>query len=224
VIRHAPETFKNIIHQATSFIDVFWNNVFSNHLISTPEQLAKTEKDALEMVQKIQDETIRGLYHKEIKYRFKQLDYSLKNPNYKVKKKIKITLPDTDKILLAYLYAYPMELAQYMDEITNMDGFNDIREKALINGWIDAVSMGNFPLVPETEKDLMMSIDRIKKQKSATDVCDEVAHIINNLKFKEIQNLFQKKQQEYFKTENPEIKKEIDALRDELEKFSNQDE
>lgn len=224
LMRHAPETFKNVIQQALPFIDIFWGNILNTHALKTPEQVAKAEKDAIELVQKIQNESVRNLYNKEIKYRFKQLAYQLKNPRFKMMRKIKVALPDTDKILLTYLYAYPEELSKYVDEISAMELFDDLREKALVNGWISAVLEAKLPPVPETEKELVLAIDKIKKQKTAEDASDEVARIINNLKLKELQTLFKEKQQEYFKTENPEIKKEIDELRDEIENFLNQEE
>ena len=182
LMRHQPEIFKNIIQTPFAFIDVFWSDLLKTHALKTPEQLAKAEKDGQELIQKIQDDAVRKLYEKEIKYRFKQLTYQIKNPNYKPKRKIKLTLPENDKILMAYLYAYPSDLAGYAEDLLSMDLFNDLHDQALFNGWYDAVIRGETPPLPEIDNNLIQSIEKVKKTKSCDVVTEEVSKILNNLK------------------------------------------
>lgn len=224
MMRHNPSLFKSIIQEASSFIDVFWNHVLTTHLLKTPEQLAKAEKDAFELIQKIQNEIVRSLYAQEIKYRFKQLTYQLKNPKFKPRKKIKITLPETDKILLAYLYAYPKELAGFVDELNQFNFLYDIHEQALYNAWVDAVCEGKVPPVPETDNALLQKIEKIQKCQTPESVIQEITHLINHAKLTELKELFSQKQAEYLKTEDLAVKAEIENLRQEIENFMDNEE
>ncbi len=225
MMRHNPTLFKSIIQEATSFIDIFWNNILATHLLKTPEQLAKAEQDAIELVHKIKNEAVKTLYTREIKYRFKQLTYQLKNPRFKPRKKVKITLPDMDKILLSYLYAYPKAISGFVDELNQFNFFSDLHEQALYNAWVDAVIEGGEPLIPETETLLLQQIEKVQKSKTADEVLQEITHVINHIKLSELKENFAKKQAEYLKTENPAIKEEIEILRQEIENFiDNEDE
>jgi DNA primase len=213
----SDKIWKNLIQNAQSFIDVFWADLLATHLHSTPEQRAKLQTDALGKIQQIQDQEIRRLYESEIKQRLKKLLYrgAKKNVN------IQLQLPQEDLFLLASLYAYPNELAVFSETLSALNYFSGIRETALFNGWMDAVLEGKELPMPETEKKLMMQIDKIRTSKTAQDVAQEVESWLCGKQLNRLKEEFAQIQAEYFKTENPAIKEEIEALRHQIETFSN---
>ena len=211
----SDDSWKNIIQNATSFVDVLWNDLLSTHDYSTPEKHAKLEKDALEKVGKIQNAEIRRLYDREIRNRLRGLLYRKQGRG----QNIKIAAPQADDFLLASLYAYPQQLSVFSESLGNLKHFKNLRETALFNGWLDAVLQGIDPPMPDTEKALMRQIEMIRTNKSAEIVSEEVEKFISALQLKQLKTEFSQKQDEYLKTEDPEIKKQIDSLSKEIEDF-----
>ena len=138
--------------------------------------------------------------------------------------RVKIAAPQADDFLLASLYAYPHELSGFAESLGNLKHFTDLHEMALFNGWLDAVLDGKNLPEPETEKDLMQQIKQIRLTKSAEIVSEEVAQYIYDLQLNQLKDEFAEKQKEYLRTENPEIKAQIDALQQEIENFASQHE
>jgi hypothetical protein len=86
---------------------------------------------------------------------------------------------------------------------------------------MDAVLEGKDLPMPETEKKLMMQIDKIRSSKTPDAVSQEVESWLCGKQLNRLKEEFAQKQAEYFKTENPAIKEEIEALCHQIETFSN---
>ena len=134
-------------------------------------------------------------------------------------KNIKIVAPQVDEFLLAALYAYPQQLSVFSESLGNLKQFASLRETALFNGWLDAVLQGIDPPIPDTEKELVHQIETIRHTKTPEIVSEEVEKFIYALQLKQLKDEFAQKPDEYFKTENPDIKQQIDLLRQEIENF-----
>ena len=65
---------------------------------------------------------------------------------------------------------------------------------------------------------LAAAMNKPKAKKKYID--EELQQMLNLLRLKNLKNTFSEKQKEYFKTENPDIKAELDALSDEIERLS----
>ncbi len=211
----SDSTWKNIIQNAQSFSEVLWSDLLATHDYSTPEKHAKFEKDALEKVSKIQNVEVRRLYEREMHERLRGLLYKKSGRG----KGMKISAPQVDDFLLASLYAYPQELSIFSESLGNLKHFSGLRETALFNGWLDAVLTGQELPMPETEKKLMHQIEVIRSSKKPVVVVQEVERFISDLQLQQLRTEFALKQAEYLKTESPEIKVQIDSLRQEIENF-----
>ncbi len=211
-----PDEFKRVIRNAKSLIDVFWENILNTNTYSTPERMAKLQENALSAVKEIKNKEVQALYEHEIKRRLKNLTYQLTHKNYTPVPKIKLPTSD-NTLLLSYLYAFPEKLGNFVDTLMEINPFQGVQEEALFHGWCEAILNGTDLLIPNN---LEEAVENYKKRLSPENVEEEVGQMLNILRLKHLKKEFSDKQSEYLKTENPEIKKELDILSSEIDKLS----
>ena len=210
------DEFKRVLKGAKTLIDVFWENILNTNTYSTPERMAKLQENALNAIKEIKNKEVQALYEKEIKKRLKSLTYTTNHKNFVPLPKI--TAPGSDNtLLLTYLYAFPEKLSTFADKLMELNPFQGIQEEALFHGWCEAVLNGTPLLIPNN---LEEGVENYKKRLNPENVEEEVGQMLNLLRLKRLKKEFSEKQTEYLKTENPEIKKELDILSSEIDKLS----
>ncbi len=210
------DEFRRVIKNAKSLIDVFWENILNTNTYSTPERMAKLQENALSAVKEIKNKEVQSLYEKEIKRRLKNLAYQLTHKNYMPIPKIKAPTSD-NSLLLSYLYAFPEKLGNFVDTLMELNPFQELQEEALFHGWCESVLNGTELIIPDV---LEEKIENFKKRLKPDLIEEEVQQMLNILRLKHLKKEFQDKQKEYLKTENPDIKSELDTLSQEIEKLS----
>ena len=98
-----------------------------------------------------------------------------------------------------------------------LNPFQGIQEEALFHGWCESILNGTDLLIPNN---LEEAVENYKKRLRPENVEEEVGQMLNMLRLRHLKKEFSDKQSEYLKTENPEIKKELDILSSEIDKLS----
>ena len=121
-------------------------------------------------------------------------------------------------LLLTYLYAFPDKLADYVDTLIELNPFQGIQEEALFHSWCESI-LNNTPLlIPNLLEETVLNV---QKRSILDNLKEEVIQMLNLLRLKKLKQQFSDKQKEYFKTENPTIKIELETLSKEIERLSN---
>ena len=210
------DEFKRVLKGAKNLIDIFWENILNTNTYSTPERMAKLQENALNAIKEIKNKEVQAFYEKEIRKRLKNLTYQANHKNFVPVPQIKA--PASDNILLlTYLYAFPEKLSTFADKLIELNPFQGIQEEALFHGWCEAVLNGTNLLIPNN---LEEGVENYKKRLNPENVEEEVGQMLNLLRLKHLKKEYSDKQSEYLKTENPEIKKELDILSTEIDKLS----
>ena len=212
----APEEFDRILKNAKMLIDVFWQNILENNSFATPEKMAKLQENALNAVKEIKNKEVQNFYQQEIKKRLKNLAYQKDHKTMFQAPKIQAPASDSME-LLTYLYAFPEKLGTYVDLLMELASFHGVKEEALFHGWCESILNGTSLVIPAF---LEESIAQIQKHATLEKVEEEIRQMLNLLRLKHLKKEFQEKQEEYFKTENKEIKEELEILSQEIEKLS----
>ena len=211
-----PEEFDRILKNAKMLIDVFWQNILENNSFATPEKMAKLQENALNAVKEIKNKEVQNFYLQEIKKRLKNLAYQ--KDHKAVFQTPKIQAPVSDNMeLLTYLYAFPEKLGIYVDLLMELASFHGVKEEALFHGWCESILNGTNLVIPNF---LEESIAQIQKHATQEKLEEEIGQMLNLLRLRHLKKEFQEKQEEYFKTENKEIKEELEILSQEIEKLS----
>ena len=210
------DEFKKILKNAKTLIDVFWEHILNTNTYSTPERMAKLQENALNAVKEIKNKEVQSFYQNEIKKRLKNLAYQKDHKNYVPV--AKISLPSSDNtLLLTYLYAFPEELGIYADTLIDLNPFQGIQEEALFHSWCESVFNGTPLLIPNI---LEEAVCKVKKRLQINVIIEETQQMLNLMKLKNLKKEFSQKQTEYLKTEKAELKSELSALSEEIEKLS----
>ena len=210
------DEFKKVLKGAKQLIDIFWENILNTNTYSTPERMAKLQENALNAVKEIKNKEVQTLYEKEIRKRLKNLNYQKEHKNFIPLPKIKIPSSD-NALLLTYLYAFPEKLANHVDTLIELNPFHGIQEEALFHSWCESVLNGTSLLIPDV---LEEGVENSQKRKNPELIEEEVGQMLNLLRLQYLKKEFLKKQEEYLKTENPNIKIELETLSKEIDKLS----
>ena len=207
---------------AKPFIWSLWQMLLDGRTLDTPERLAKLEKDAMDIVAKIEDERVRSYYQKEIQKRLASL-------NKKEKKRFLTTTlisPTDSPQLLAYLVVYPQVCADSLEEMLCCVHFSNsllqtslevLVSTILATADVDEEALWNA-LNSKQQQALSDSVRQLKKNDlSEQEVRASIQHLLRENKKNIIQQEIVQKNQEYLMTEKPELKAELDALKKEME-------
>ena len=207
---------------AKPFIWAFWQMLLDGRTLDTPERLAKLEKDAMELIGKISDERVQAYYQKEIQKRLKALG----RKGSRRFSAISLISPTDSPQLLAYVIAYPQVCSNFLEEIMQYIHFSapvfQTSLEALVSALLDDSQMDSQSLWqvlgPAQQAALLSSVQQLKKNQLPEDtVLQFIRHLLLSTRRQLLQDELNKKTKEYLKTERPELKEELQALRSEIE-------
>ena len=201
-----------------------WQMLLDGRTLDTPERLAKLEKDAMETVEKIEDERVRSYYQKEIQKRVRALG---KKGNSHHPAAALISPTDKPQ-LLAYILVYPTICADYSEEIMKyfrfsnqvlQMAFDSIMAELLENSSVTTDDL--WGVLGEEQRGLLTAdVSHLQKNSSPDDeVRASIIHLINGARRRILKDEINRKTEEYLKTEKEELKDEIKALQEEMEKL-----
>jgi len=211
------------VEGAKPFIWAFWQMLLDGRTLDTPERLAKLEKDAMELIAKISDERVQAYYQKEIRKRLKALGRKGGTRRFSA---ISLISPTDSPQLLAYILTYPQVCADFLEEIMQYIHFSapvfQTTLEALVSALLDDSQMDSTSLWqvlgPAQQAALLPNVQQLKKNRLPEDtVVQFIQHLLLSTRRQLLQDEINRKTKEYLKTELPELKEELQALRSEIE-------
>ena len=225
VRKKSVKALQEEIDGAKPLIWALWQMLLDGRTLDTPERLAKLEKDALETVAKIEDERVRVYYQKEIQKRVKGL-----GQKGKVRSTTTASLvsPSDSPQLLAYIICYPSLCADVSEEIMQyfrfsnsilQMAFDKVMTEILENPDVSTDDLWQL-LGSEQHALLETGVQHLKKRTDSNEnVQNAIRKLISSAKLRALRDEIDRKNEEYLKTENPEIKAELLALNEEMKKL-----
>ncbi len=226
--KKSTKALQEEIDGAKPLIWSLWQMLLDGRTLDTPERLAKLEKDAMEIAEKIQDERVRSYYQKELQKRLKAL-----GRKERPKANIASLLSPTDSPqLLAYILVYPQICADFSEEIMQyfhfstlalQMAFETIMAELMVSPEVTTDDL--WKLLGEEQRALLAaSIQQLKKNSAANEDIKKAVHqLVLSAKRRALQNEIDSKNEEYLRTEDPEIKNELVALQDEMKKLMDEE-
>lgn len=228
--KKSPQAFQSAINGAKSLIYALWNILLENRSTDTPERKAKLEKDALDMVSKIQNETTRSYYEKEIKKRLWRLDREKK------KGKDKLSFSDAQTIakpqaniiegrmLLAYLICFPQVAQNFIEDISLIKLSENILQEIMdtvLEKLFDNPDISENQLQEEIFNQFEgLSIPEIemlqKSGRTSQEADSDMLKWIHMNQLRTLQEACHQKMREYEETQNSELWKEYQSLKEEM--------
>ena len=234
--KKSPQAFQEALNGAKTLSYTLWNSLIDGRSLDTPERRAKLEKDATEIIMKIQNEHVRSYYLKDLKQKLWQLEHRKNNikSNLSFKEAQSISRPKADilegKMLLAYLICFP-QIAQNV--IEDMAGLQ-LGESSLQQMFTQTINcLINNPDITSTElknnilTDQSLVIPEIemlqKSNRNEADVRIELDKWIQILRLKALHSEKESKLQAFSTNPTEELWKNIKELEKEIEKLSTSD-
>ena len=222
--KKSPKAFQEELDGAKPLIWALWQMLLDGRSLDTPERLAKLEKDAMEVVAKIEDTRVRSYYEREIQKRIKTLG----RPKQRHLAVNSLLSPTDSPQLLAYIIAYPDVCEECLEEIIQYCRFSNTSLQTVFDKLVatlmddptvDTEMLWNL-LTEEEQKLLHTSLQHVQKDQYNTDVIKKsIRQMITNIKIKLLDTELAEKTRDYLKTEDEGIKVELDALKQEMKKL-----
>lgn len=226
--KKSAKALQEEIAGAKPLVWALWQMLLDGRSLDTPERLAKLEKEAMETVDQITDERVRMYYRKEIQKRLNAL-------GRKEQSRFSATTlisPSDSPDLLGYLLVYPQISTNFLEDIIQSFHFRtptlQMALEALVAELLESPQIEPDllwqTLGPAQQTLLSPCVQKLKKTTLSNEqVRHALHHLLQTTKRQLLQEEINKKTKEYFATEKPEIKAELEALRKEIEKL-NEDE
>lgn len=230
--KKSPQAFQDALNGAKTLAYTLWNTLIENRSLDTPERRAKLEKDATEIINKIQNEQVRNAYLKDLKHKLWDLEHR-KSQKKKLSFNEAQALPRPQaeilegRMLLAYLICYPQVAQNVLEEMAVLQ----LREASMQNLLHQAIELlietpditsatlreklleGQSLIIPEIE---MLE----KSNRSEPDVQIELNKWIQSLRLKSLQAEKEEKLKQFALSPTPELWAEITTLKEETERLS----
>lgn len=232
--KKSPQAFKNTLESSRSLSWTLWNSLIENRSLDTPERRAKLEKDATEVIEKIQHEKVRNYYLKELKNRLWKLERQNKKhsvfPSFSNAQSIsKPTAGLSEgRMLLAYLICYPQVAQNILENLADIQ-IQEKQTQALLmqiidlliqNPEISSSEIQNI-LTEQNESFLPPEIEMLQKSgRTETDVAHELNKWMQTMRLQSLNHEKQEKLQEFSKNPTTELWEEISLLKQEIEKLA----
>ncbi len=223
--KQSTKLFQEEIDGAKPFIWALWQMLLDGRTLDTPERLAKLEKDAIEVVNKIEDAKVRNYYLKEIQKRLKNLGRSKKRV---VSSLVPLLSPVDSPQLLAYIVMYPELSAPFIEEMGHYVHFSNAELQALFDQII-GILLDESAITSEQLLDMLSSEQRellnpilqtMKKgQLNSEEVVAQIRTIITTAKRNMLKAEIDMKTRDYLENESLEIKEELMALQEEMKEL-----
>ncbi len=231
--KKSPEAFQGALDGAKTLSYTLWNTLIDGRSLDTPERRAKLEQDANEIIDKIQNQHVRGYYQRDLKNRLWQLEHRRKKnqSGQSFRDAQSITRPKADtfegKMLLAYLICYPQVAQNMIEDIAELH-LSDIAMQEMLSQTID-VLINNPDITSQEIKENVINnqtgifpeIEMLEKSdRTEVDVQTELNKWIHALRIKALETEKDKKLQEFAQKGTAELWTEITELKKEIEKLS----
>ena len=231
--KKSPEAFKSMVDNPKSLFYALWNMLLENRSVDTPERMAKLEKEATELIEKIQDERIRVYYTKEMKKQLWQLGREKKKSPLSFNDAQSILKPQKNTIegrmLLAYLLCYPKIAQNFIEEIASINLHENmlqtmkekVLEKLFDNPEITSADL-QLAVFEEVDGVKLPEMEMLQKaSKTIEEVIHDIRHWLHIYQVRSLEEECQKKVMEFNETGNESLWAEIQAIKNELLSLSN---
>ena len=231
--KKSPQAFQEAINNAKSLSYTLWNSLIEGRSLDTPERRAKLEKDATELIEKIQHEKVRSYYLKDLKQKLWQLEHQQKTNKRSLsfKEAQTITKPKADmlegRMLLAYLICYPQTAQNFIEDISDLNLTENVMQSMFsktINLLIENPNITSEQIQKSVLQDKPETFPEIemlqKSNRNQIDVQNELEKWIQAFRFKALQNEKEIKLQEFTQNPTSELWNQIVNLKKEIEKLS----
>lgn len=126
-----PGAIKRLLQNAVPLSDILWETVVEGHRLDTPERKAALERDMRDKVKEIADRQVQGHYLSDFKNRYWTLvrggpsSFGGNKGRFKIGGKAETVTAlapgaGTVRQLLAYLLAYPVEAADFLENFSRL--------------------------------------------------------------------------------------------------------
>ena len=219
--KKSPEAFEEELKSARPFVDALWQMLIEGRTLNTPERKAKLEQDIKDAVTLIQDVSVRTYYQQEMTKKMR--NFVFKKKTSKQILTANLTSPTQSPQLLAYLVSYPEQSALFAEDLMHY-----MPEQDALNTFSDVIAyLTDSPdltyetlwekLSLEQQDFLKSSVDSVRSKGLDNEIIlAQLQALINTHKRTFLIQEIADKNKLYLETENPEIKKEIDVLNQEL--------
>ena len=222
-----------MVENPKSLFYALWNMLLENRSVDTPERMAKLEKEALDLIEKIQDERIKVYYTKEIKRKMWELGRGQKKSNLSFADASGILRPQKASIegrmLLSYLLCYPKIAQNFVEEIgaitLHENQLQSIKELVLetlfespeiSSNELQQVVFDSFEGVYLPEIEMLKKAD-----KPIEEVMQDITHWLHIYQIRALEDECQNKVMLFNETGNEALWSEIQAIRQELMALKN---
>lgn len=233
--KKSPQAFKQAVENSKSLFYALWNMLLENRSVDTPERKAKLEKEALELVQKIQDDRIQVYYTKEIKKQLWLLSKEKKTQNLSFNDAQSIIKPQKNTIegrmLLSYLFCYPQYAQNFIEDIASINLHENmlqtlkeqLLEKLFENPDITSQELEAY-ILNDVDNLKLPEIEMLKKaDKSAEEVYADIQHWLHIYQLRSLEEECQNKVIQYNETGDESLWQEIQQIKQELFTLKNQE-
>lgn len=234
--KKSPQAFQEALNNAKTLAYTLWNTLTDGRSLDTPERRAKLEKDATDIIAKIQNEQVRAYYMKDLKKKLWQLEHrkDARRSSLSFGEAQGISRPNADllagRMLLAYLICFPKVVQNVLEDLANLElgeaSLQHILQEAtdcLINNpdmtseeLINAVLPEGSKTIPEIE---MLQ----KSNRTEEDVRIELSKWIQALQLKALQAEHEAKLHEFSQNPTAELWENIAKIKKEIENLSTSD-
>lgn len=225
--KKSAQALQEEVQSAKPFIWALWQMLLDGRTLDTPERLAKLEKDADELVGKIEDERVRSYYQRELKKRIRALGKEKGRQSANLV--TPLVSPSDSTQLLVYLLAYPRLCAEFTEEILQyfrfstpflQEAFEVLVTELVQNPEVQTSDLLQL-LTQEQQQVISLPLSILQKgQENQKAIRLSVAGLVRNAKKTALKKEIAEKTRAYFETEDVKIKNELDLLNREMEKLN----
>lgn len=231
--KKSPQAFQEAINGAKPFSYALWNMLLENRSIDTPERKAKLEKDTMELISKIKNNSIRTYYIREMRKKLLALN---KVEKHKTKLSFNdaqtISKPQKDvlegRMLLAYLIRYPQIAQNFIEDISLIKLNEHILQK-IMDTVLGKIFENPNITSEQLQNEISLSFNELtipelemlqKSDKTFEDAYHDIASWIRINQIRMLKNACYEKSLEYEQNHDEHLWAEILSIKDELSKIS----
>ncbi len=231
--KKSPEAFQDALNGSKTLSYTLWNSLIDGRSLDTPERRAKLEKDANELIDKIQNQQVRNYYQKDLKKRLWQLEHrrNTAKSEQSFREAQTIFRPKVDvfegKMILAYLICYPHIAQNLIEDIVDLR-LGDQFMQEMLNQTVETLIANPEVTTTELKEKLFNDNNKIfpeiemlqKSNRNDMDVQIELNKWIQTLRLKAMTTEKDMKLQEFSINPTAELWQNICELKKEIEKLS----
>lgn len=228
--KKSPEAFGKLLSTSKPMMFALWHTLLEGRSYDTPERMAKLKQDALDTVNQIQDEVVRGYYIKEIKKHLWQLEKGndkKRQNTYHALTPVVAPTPGLSeaRMVVSYLICFPKIAQKILEDLSTLTLSENVLNTAVQT--ITDLIFDNPDITPEEMQQalpedvvqaLTGEIEMLKKSgRSDKQVAEELKMWVQNARIKALEADIDAKTKQFDQNPTPEIWQQIIALKNEIE-------